>query len=375
MPTLPRELPKLAARPCQVLLPGLPDGRLPRSPRHEAVQAGDAGGGVVSAALALSLPDLAARIRAEHEGAEVAWQRALVHAMAAGELLIEAKAQVKHGQWLPWLAEHCGIKERTAQVYMRMAKNREEIEAKSAGSADMTIEGAIKLLAGPAKASTPIEACDQVMAEMDAMDAAIDASESERAKRKALFGETNEALEAARAGGCAFTRYDDFMAAIAECKKALEADLDVPFSLSTDATSALVQARDIVTKMLLEAEAASSKTPTWYTDTKYRVMPPLTADEYESLKEDIRRRGMMVAVEYDEEGHILDGHHRVKACEELGITEWPRIVRLGLTEDGKRFHARKINMLRKHLSEDEQAVVMANIATLKQRITEKESAA
>jgi hypothetical protein len=34
--------------------------------------------------------------------------------MTAGDLLIEAKALVPHGQWLPWLAEHCEMAERTA---------------------------------------------------------------------------------------------------------------------------------------------------------------------------------------------------------------------------------------------------------------------
>jgi hypothetical protein len=57
-----------------------------------------------------SLADLAARINQEHEAAEAAIKRGAAHAMAAGDLLIEAKAQVPHGQWLPWLAEHCVVK-------------------------------------------------------------------------------------------------------------------------------------------------------------------------------------------------------------------------------------------------------------------------
>ena len=53
-----------------------------------------------------SLADLAARIRAEHEATAVALRLSVMHAMAAGELLIEAKAQLgRHGAWLPWLAK------------------------------------------------------------------------------------------------------------------------------------------------------------------------------------------------------------------------------------------------------------------------------
>ena len=85
-------------------------------------------------------------------------------------------------------------------------------------------------------------------------------------------------------------------------------------------------------------------------DTMYQVMPPLTADEYAELKSDIEQRGVMVPVEYDEDGNILDGHHRVQICEELGIADFPKIVRTGFTESEKRTHARKLNMARRHLS-------------------------
>ncbi|MBO0737792.1 MAG: hypothetical protein J2P48_14660 [Alphaproteobacteria bacterium] len=53
--------------------------------------------GEISRNLSNSLAELAARIRCEHEAAGVAMRRSLEHAMAAGELLIEAKAQLKRG--------------------------------------------------------------------------------------------------------------------------------------------------------------------------------------------------------------------------------------------------------------------------------------
>jgi hypothetical protein len=78
----------------------------------------------------------------------------LKHAMACGDLLIEAKAKLEFGQWLPWLAEHCAsLSERTAQVYISLAKNRTAIEAKSADAADltMTIRDALELIARQAE--------------------------------------------------------------------------------------------------------------------------------------------------------------------------------------------------------------------------------
>jgi hypothetical protein len=55
-----------------------------------------------------------------------AWGRVMStdqHAMAAGDLLLEAKLRLKHGEWLPWLAEHRSMSERTAQRYMRLARD------------------------------------------------------------------------------------------------------------------------------------------------------------------------------------------------------------------------------------------------------------
>ena len=87
-----------------------------------------------------SLTDLAARIRIEHEATAAALQRRVMHAMAAGDLLIEAKAQLKHGQWLPWLAKHCVISERTAQLYVKLAKKRTTIEKEQIRNvADLTL--------------------------------------------------------------------------------------------------------------------------------------------------------------------------------------------------------------------------------------------
>lgn len=87
-------------------------------------------------------------------------------------------------------------------------------------------------------------------------------------------------------------------------------------------------------------------------------MPPLRSEEYEALKEDIRRNGVLVPVEYDEHGNILDGHHRVQACMELGITEWSSIVRVGLTEAEKRLHARRLNLARRHLTRAQKAEII-----------------
>jgi len=79
-------------------------------------------------------------------------------------------------------------------------------------------------------------------------------------------------------------------------------------------------------------------------------MPDMTPEQFKALKNDIAERGVLTPIDLDEHGIILDGHHRVRACQELGITEYPTIIRSGLSEKEKRLFARKSNMMRRHLS-------------------------
>ncbi len=94
---------------------------------------------------------------------------------------------------------------------------------------------------------------------------------------------------------------------------------------------------------------------------QYQLLPDLTRDEYATLKADIAKRGVLVPVEYDEAGAILDGHHRVRACRELGIADWPRVVRDGMTEQQKREHVIRLNLARRHLNESQRAMVAAKL--------------
>ncbi len=90
----------------------------------------------------------------------------------------------------------------------------------------------------------------------------------------------------------------------------------------------------------------------------YQLLPPLTKDEFAGLEEDILANGVLVPVEYDEHGNILDGHHRVAICEKHGIKDWPRFVRKGLSEDRKRSFARSLNLRRRHLSTAQKRIVI-----------------
>lgn len=94
---------------------------------------------------------------------------------------------------------------------------------------------------------------------------------------------------------------------------------------------------------------------------KYQIFEELDEKAYQSLKESIVEKGVLVPVEYDEEGNILDGHHRVKICRELGITEWPRFVRAGLSEEEKLNHARVLNLARRHLTKEQREKIWLDL--------------
>src|SRR5688572_7363534 len=99
---------------------------------------------------------------------------------------------------------------------------------------------------------------------------------------------------------------------------------------------------------------------------KYQVCRDLTPIEFECLKADIAEHGVLVPVEQDETGEILDGHHRLRAWRELnveGITlpDVPVIVRSGMTEEQKRNHARRLNAFRRQLSAEERQRLMVEM--------------
>jgi len=95
---------------------------------------------------ALDLGHLAEEINAEHAAAEETLRAGLGHAKRAGELLLQAKDLVPHGGWLPWMKDHCAFSGRTAQNYMRVAREWDAIQAKTQRVADLSYRDGLKLL-------------------------------------------------------------------------------------------------------------------------------------------------------------------------------------------------------------------------------------
>jgi hypothetical protein len=94
------------------------------------------------------------QINAAHDAVVESGKSSLTNAIRAGELLVSAKECVEHGAWTQWLDDNCpDISEETARLYMRLAKNEDEIEkaAEQNGNAvaDLSVRGAAKLLSKP----------------------------------------------------------------------------------------------------------------------------------------------------------------------------------------------------------------------------------
>ncbi len=100
----------------------------------------------------------------------------------------------------------------------------------------------------------------------------------------------------------------------------------------------------------------------------YQLLPSLDRKGFYALKRDILEKGVLVPIERDEKGALLDGHHRVQALRELRaeghhVQEPPVLIRAGLTESEKRAHVRALNLHRRHLTTvQRQEVIAAQLA-------------
>jgi hypothetical protein len=97
----------------------------------------------------IRLPELAAQIRSAVADAEKAVQVTVEKAIEAGRALLEAKAILAHGRWLPWLEQHVELSDRQAQKYMRIATYDKQIRPK----ADLSINKALSDIADEAEST------------------------------------------------------------------------------------------------------------------------------------------------------------------------------------------------------------------------------
>lgn len=160
-----------------------------------------------------------------------------------GQRLIEAKAMLPHGDWLPWLTERVEFSERTAQSFMRLAREWSNPQA----LADLGATKALTLLA------LPPEERERFMAENHVVDgeekSVIDMTSRELEKAVKERDEARRAAEEARAAADA-----------AEQSRAkMEADMAALKELHQSAQAAEAHSREELAKAKEELRALQDK--------------------------------------------------------------------------------------------------------------------
>lgn len=95
--------------------------------------------------------DLVREINAEHGHVETYKHNTIQHAIRCGELLLEMKQRVGHGNWLAWVQEHFEASERTARNYMEIAKSAAVADLRD----DTTMRSALRALASRSQPKEP----------------------------------------------------------------------------------------------------------------------------------------------------------------------------------------------------------------------------
>ena len=91
---------------------------------------------------------------------------------------------------------------------------------------------------------------------------------------------------------------------------------------------------------------------------KYQLLPDLLPEEYDLLRASIADHGVEVPIIVDQEGNIIDGLHRQRACDELGVN-CPREVRHFETEPEKVELALRLNCRRRQLDRKQKRNLIA----------------
>src|SRR5262245_43600909 len=71
--------------------------------------------------IAIPPPDIATEINAAHKAAERDLRSSVDHAIRCGNLLLQAKASLKHGEWEPWITHNLKVSPRSVRGYVRLA--------------------------------------------------------------------------------------------------------------------------------------------------------------------------------------------------------------------------------------------------------------
>jgi ParB-like chromosome segregation protein Spo0J len=102
-------------------------------------------------------------------------------------------------------------------------------------------------------------------------------------------------------------------------------------------------------------------------------LTPLMSDlEYESLKSSIHEHGQLFPIVVNQDGVILDGHQRNKACQELGIKPSVLVKQFENRLQEKKFII-EVNRSRRHLNEFQRCELQIKLESIESELEERMS--
>ena len=101
----------------------------------------------------------------------------------------------------------------------------------------------------------------------------------------------------------------------------------------------------------------------------YQIMPLYTEEQFQELKEDIRRHGVLQPIVKDQTGQIIDGYHRFRAFEELisegvDLPMFETITMKFSSEEEKVEYLVALNVKRRHLTIDQKSELCGRLRSL-----------
>ena len=105
----------------------------------------------------------------------------------------------------------------------------------------------------------------------------------------------------------------------------------------------------------------------------FQHLPPLTPEEYSALEASILEHGILSPVITDENGVILDGHHRSRIAAEHSLS-CPKQIVYGKTDTEKRTMALSMNLDRRHLNREQKRALVAESVKADPKLTDREHA-
>ncbi len=158
--------------------------------------------------------NLAGEINHYHAKCEEALGQAALYAKEAGDRLLKVKESLGHGQWLPWLQKNFDGAPRTAQAYMRIANNWNELQQKRSSASHLSIRGALGELSSSVGSSEEEAAFDMellaIRERLACADTLQEAVAVVRMSEELRHRKAEESVRTAREGGQKVLELEEF---------------------------------------------------------------------------------------------------------------------------------------------------------------------